>query len=241
VHLASGQVHKAEALLRWSHPAHPGIGPAEFIPIAEQAGLIVPIGDWVFAQAVTQVAQWQLTLDPGFQVSINRSPAQFNGSRREDEHLMETLLAHAVSGSGVVMEITEGLLLDSSERVRDSLARLRAAGIGVSIDDFGTGYSSLAYVQKFAIDYIKIDRSFVRHIADNRKDLALCEAIIAMAHKLDIRVIAEGIETREQWALLREVGCDYGQGYWFSRPLAAPDFEAWHRAHGEELARSGPA
>jgi EAL domain-containing protein (putative c-di-GMP-specific phosphodiesterase class I) len=130
-------------------------------------------------------------------------------------------------GESIVVEITEGLLLDSSDSVADQLLELRDAGIGVSLDDFGTGYSSLSYLQKFNIDFIKIDQSFVRHLIPACTDLALCKAIIVMAHELGIKVIAEGVETEQQRELLSAAGCDYAQGYLFARPLSAPDFEAF--------------
>ena len=126
-----------------------------------------------------------------------------------------------------MVEITEGLLLEKADGVVEQLLALGDAGIQVSLDDFGTGYSSLSYLQRFDIDYIKIDQSFVRHLVKESTDLALCKAIIAMAHALDIQVVAEGVETAEHYALLREAGCDYAQGYYLSKPLAAADFEAW--------------
>lgn len=227
VELASGAVHKAEALIRWQHPTRGPISPATFIPVAEASGLIVDIGEWVFRQVVDQVQLWRSTLGPGFQISINKSPVQFQHEGDPQASWSRQLQARGLPGQSIVVEITEGLLLDSSDSVADQLLELGDAGIQVSLDDFGTGYSSLSYLQKFRIDFIKIDQSFVRHLIADSTDLALCKAIIAMAHALGIQVIAEGVETALQRDLLKDAGCDYAQGYLFSRPVAPADFEAF--------------
>jgi diguanylate cyclase (GGDEF)-like protein/PAS domain S-box-containing protein len=225
VELATGSIHKAEALIRWQHPKRGLVSPAAFIPIAESSGLIVDIGEWVFQQAAAQVQKWRQSLHPEFQISVNRSPVQF---RHDDSGRASWgLQMHAMGlpGEALVVEITEGLLLDTSEVVGDQLLALGDAGIKVSLDDFGTGYSSLAYLQKFDIDFIKIDQSFVRHLIPGSTDLALCKAIIVMAHALGMQVIAEGVETVQQRDLLKEAGCDYGQGYLFARPISAQELE----------------
>ncbi len=227
VELATGSIHKAEALIRWQHPTRGLISPTVFIPIAEASGLIVDIGEWVFQQASRQVLAWRTHLHPEFQISVNKSPVQFHhdGAGRAPWALQ--LQALGLPGSSIVVEITEGLLLDTSPSVADRLLELGDAGIQVSLDDFGTGYSSLSYLQKFDIDYLKIDQSFVRHLIPQSTDLALCKAIIVMAHELGMKVIAEGVETEQQRDLLVAAGCDYGQGYWFARPMAAEDFDAF--------------
>ncbi|MGZ4999187.1 MAG: EAL domain-containing protein [Methylomonas sp.] len=225
VELANGTIYKAEALLRWVHPSRGQVNPAEFIPIAEDIGIIGEIGDWVFREAVSQAARWRALYQPSFQIGINKSPLQFGNSNRNHAAWFEHLQAMGLAGQAVVVEITEGLLLDASQAVIDQLIGFRDAGIQVALDDFGTGYSSLAYLKKFDIDYLKIDRSFVCNLAPDSNDLALCEAIIVMAHKLGLKVIAEGIETVQQRDLLAACGCDYGQGYLFSKPLSAEDFE----------------
>ena len=225
VELTSGAIHKAEALLRWQHPTRGLISPAEFIPIAEACGLIVPLGEWVFQQAADQVQAWRTTLSPQFQISINKSPVQFENPDPQATPWIEQLRARGLYGESIVVEITEGLLLSTSAGVVAQLLAMSIDGIGVSLDDFGTGYSSLAYLQKFDIDFIKIDQSFVRQLVPGSTDLALCQAIIAMAHALGMKVIAEGVETDLQRALLSAAGCDYGQGYLFSRPVAAAEFE----------------
>ena len=227
IELGTGAIHKAEALIRWNHPTRGLVSPAEFIPIAEASGLIVDIGEWVFQQAAQQVKVWRGTLNPRFQISVNKSPVQFHHSGNTSRPWFQQLQALGLPGESIVVEITEGLLLDSSSSVADHLLALRDAGIGVSLDDFGTGYSSLSYLQKFDIDFIKIDQSFVRHLVPNCTDMALCQAIIVMAHALGLKVIAEGVETEQQRALLAAAGCDYAQGYLFARPLPAPDFEAF--------------
>jgi len=227
VDLSSGAVRKAEALIRWHHPTRGLISPAEFIPIAESSGLIVDIGEWVFQQAARQVQAWRLRLDPDFQISVNKSPAQFQRRGKSKTPWAQQLQAMSLPGNSIVVEITEGLLLDTSASVTDQLLELHDAGIQVSLDDFGTGYSSLSYLQRFDIDFVKIDQSFVRYLIPDSTDLALCQAIIAMAHALGMKVIAEGVETAQQRDLLAAAGCDYGQGYLFSRPIAATGFEAF--------------
>ena len=227
VDLATGRVSKAEALLRWHHPTRGMVGPAQFIPIAESSGLIVAIGDWVFRQAAAQVAQWRRAFDGNFEVSVNKSPVQFHQKAALKGSWMELLTEQGLPGKALTIEITEGLLLDTSPAVTEHLTSLRQSGIAFSLDDFGTGCSSLNYLQKIDIDYIKIDQSFVRNLLPGSTDLALCQAIIAMAHALGMRVVAEGVETELQRDLLLQSGCDYGQGYWFARPMSAAAFDAW--------------
>ncbi|GAB4397702.1 MAG: EAL domain-containing protein [Rhodoferax sp.] len=245
VELATGLVHKAEVLLRWQHPTHGAVSPAQFIPVAESSGLILPLGEWVFEQAVAQVAQWRQTLHPNFQISINRSPVQFSAPDGLAKRWSERLHANHLPGKAIVVEITEGLLLSDSESVIQELLQLGQGGIQVSLDDFGTGYSSLAYLQKFSVDFVKIDQSFVRDLAPGSTNQALCRAIIAMAHGLGMKVVAEGVETRQQRDILAAEGCDYGQGYYFSRPLQAQALEHWVRSNqatpgaGDTEARSG--
>jgi EAL domain-containing protein (putative c-di-GMP-specific phosphodiesterase class I) len=234
ISLSTGEITKAEALIRWQHPERGLIYPNEFIGLAEETGMITGIGDWVFEQAALQVAQWRNTLNSQFQISINKSPMQFHSQLHKDAWFAH-LKALGLSGQSIVIEITEGILLDAHKNIIEQLDALRAGGMQISLDDFGTGYSSLAYLNLFKIDYLKIDQSFVRNLAINTKDLILCEIIILMAHKLGIKVIAEGIETNEQLELLLTAGCDFGQGYLFSKPIAAEEFEKFiltHQAKG---------
>ncbi|MDC8773421.1 putative bifunctional diguanylate cyclase/phosphodiesterase [Roseateles albus] len=228
VDLRNGEVHKAEALLRWRHPSQGVIGPGVFVPLAETSGLILEIGAWVFMQAAQQAKQWRSRFDSGFQISVNKSPVQF---RQQADNMpvstswSDTLQQLDLDGDALTIEITESLLLEADDEVEAQLAALHAAGFQVSLDDFGTGFSSLAYLQKYAIDLLKIDQRFVRNLRPDAKDLALCTAIITMAHALGMKVVAEGVETPEQAALLLAAGCDYAQGYLFGRPISAADFE----------------
>ena len=225
INLADLSVLKAEALIRWQHPIKGSIEPKEFIAIAEETGLVVSIGDWVFQQAASQVAKWRRDYRPDFQISVNKSHIQFYNRSAMHTSWFEHLQTLNLPGESIVIEITESLLLGTSEHVIDQLLDLRQSGFMIAIDDFGTGYSSLSYLKKFQIDFIKIDQSFVSHLVLDSNDLALCEAMIVMAHKLGIKVIAEGVETTEQRDLLIAAGCDYAQGYLFSKPVTAEEFE----------------
>ncbi|MGN6388967.1 MAG: sensor domain-containing protein [Burkholderiaceae bacterium] len=223
VDLVDGSIVKAEALLRWHHPVLGEIGPSEFIPLAEEAGIISELGDWVFEQAAACAKTWSARLGRTFSVGVNKSPAQFmtKGCDRWLEHLHRL----DVPAANITIEITEGLLLHASRHVADRLFEYRDAGIQVALDDFGTGYSSLAYLKKFDIDYLKIDQSFVRDIATDMQNRTIAESIVAMAHKLGLKVIAEGIETTDQKRTLADAGCDFGQGFLFAAPLPADEFE----------------
>ncbi len=223
IDLMTGDIQKAEALVRWQHPTKGLISPADFIPLAEETGLIVALGEWIFLEASAQAAIWTKQ-HAGFQMSINTSPLQFQHNATLDANWVVHLEQIGLSGRNLVIEITEGLLMGASEPIQRQLLAFRDNGIQVSMDDFGTGYSSLSYLKKFDIDYIKIDQSFVRNMQNDANDLVLCEAIVVMAHKLGIKVVAEGIETVEQRDLLFAMGCDYGQGYLFSRPVSADVF-----------------
>lgn len=209
VSLGNGRVYKAEALLRWNHPSRGLIGPAEFITIAEESGLINEVGQVVIAQTIEQAREWQARFDDSVQISVNTSAIQFEN----DGAILDQLVNSSLNDQAINIEITESLLMSSNAGVLETLLRFRDAGIQVSLDDFGTGYSSLAYLKKFDIDFLKIDRAFISNLGPDSDDLALCQAIVVMAHSLGIEVIAEGIETEEQKRLLIELGCDYGQGY----------------------------
>jgi EAL domain-containing protein (putative c-di-GMP-specific phosphodiesterase class I) len=225
VHMASGRVHKAEALLRWHHPRRGAVSPAQFIPIAESTGLIIAIGEWVFQQAAQQVLRWRTRYGTDFQISVNKSPVQFHRTCQDQVPWAVQLQSMGLDGTSIAVEITEGLLLDTSEDVAQQLRALRTAGIAISLDDFGTGYSSLTYLQRIEIDFIKIDQSFVRNLKPASTDFALCKAIVLLAHDLGMQVVAEGVETVEQRNLLMSAGCDFGQGYWFAKPMAVAAFE----------------
>ncbi len=227
VELATDRVFKAEALLRWQHPLLGWVSPAQFIPVAEASGLIVPIGEWVFEQALAQVTAWRQRLGDTFQISVNKSPVQCQHHVAQQSSWAQKLKAQGLPVNCIAMEITEGLLLDTSQEMTEHLSALRDDGMDVSLDDFGTGYSSLSYLQKLDIDYLKIDQSFVRNLSAESTDLALCKAIIAMANALGMKVVAEGVETEQQRDLLRQAGCHFGQGYLFARPMSPVAFESW--------------
>lgn len=219
LNLVTNQMDKAEALLRWKHPKLGDISPAKFIPIAEDSGQIVEIGDWVFKQAAAAVKACRDTIHPQFQISVNKSPIQFKTSSQQLFNWLDHLNAIDLPGESIVIEITEGLLLEGDESLKMQFTAFKNKGIQFALDDFGTGYSSLSYLQQFDLDYLKIDRAFVKKLGPTSSDLALCEAIIVMAHKLGIKVIAEGVETAQQLELLKIAGCDYAQGFLFSKAI----------------------
>jgi len=224
VEIGSGKIFKAEALLRWFHPKRGLISPAQFIPLAEESGLIHEIGAWVFAQAASQAKQWASHYSADFQISVNKSPLQIQ-SNPERCQWQEYLVKSKTNGHNLVIEITESVLLDNSTTVTAELLAYRDAGMQVAIDDFGTGYSALSYLKKLDIDYVKLDQSFIRNLETDPSDKALSEAIVVMAHKLGLQVIAEGVETQAQLDLLAGMGCDFAQGFLYSRAIPAQEFE----------------
>lgn len=224
--LATGRIHKAETLIRWQHPERGMVEPLGFILLAEETGLINEIGDWVFKEAARWAKRWRDQYAHDFQISVNVSPVQFLSEGLSCDEWNAYLRGIDLDGQNIVIEITEGLLLKAAAGVTDKLLKFRDAGIQVAIDDFGTGYSSLSYLKKFDIDYLKIDKSFVDNLETDINDMVLVEAIIVMAHKLGLKVIAEGVETEAQRELLIKAGCDYAQGYLFSMPLPPEEFVA---------------
>jgi diguanylate cyclase (GGDEF)-like protein/PAS domain S-box-containing protein len=218
VDLRDGRVFGVEALVRWEHPEHGVIGPDRFIPLAEESGMIVALGEWVLRTACAQNRAWQ---DAGLAplcISVNVSPRQF-----EEQHLVQRV-AQALEDSGLAaewleLEVTEGVIMRDLQQAVAKMAELRAMGVSLSIDDFGTGYSSLSALKSFPISTLKIDKSFVRDLGSSAGDEAIASSIIGLAHRLKLRVIAEGVETEQQRSFLRENGCDEMQGYLFSRPL----------------------
>ncbi len=223
VNTDSGKIEKAEALIRWNHPDKGMIYPDEFIALAEESGLILEMGLWLFEEVCRHLQQWRLQ---GYeiQISINISPLQFK-SKDNIQALLLNLQRHNIPTTACVVEITENLLMSAEGSVTEQLALLQNQGITVALDDFGTGYSSLSYIKKFQIDYLKIDKSFVCDLPDDEQDKVLCEAIIVMAKKMNIRVIAEGVETQAQQQLLTTMGCDYVQGYYHAKPLNVAAFD----------------
>jgi EAL domain-containing protein (putative c-di-GMP-specific phosphodiesterase class I)/GGDEF domain-containing protein len=230
VDTASGRLLGMEALVRWMHPERGMISPAEFIPVAEDTGMIVAIGRWVLREACRQNAAWQQAGLRPLRVAVNLSARQFRSDNLLDE-IDAALSETALPESLLELEITESMVMEDPERVINLLDKIRSRGIHLSLDDFGTGHSSLAYLKRFPIDCVKIDRAFIKDMPENTDDVAIARTIVAMAKSLGLTTVAEGVETAEQLELLKTMGCDQIQGYFFSRPLPADDFMAYYRAH----------
>ncbi|MBT8228231.1 MAG: EAL domain-containing protein [Dactylosporangium sp.] len=215
-----------EALVRWQHPTQGLTGPSEFIPLAESTGLIVPLGRWVLQRACAQAVAWQRAwpIASGLRVSVNLSARQFQYSGLVED-VAKVLRTTGITPSSVVLEITESLLMLDTEATVATLNELKALGVRLAIDDFGTGYSSLSYLRRFPVDIIKIDRSFIDGITTESENSTLTEAVVSLGRSLRLQTVAEGIETPEQSARLRALGCDYGQGFLFARPVRAEDIE----------------
>ncbi|MBT9613854.1 MAG: EAL domain-containing protein [Burkholderiales bacterium] len=224
VDLLSGRVIGAEALLRWRHPEMGLVPPAEFIPILDETGMIIPVGDWALREACRQNREWQDMGLPPIRVAVNLSVRQFIQKDLADT-VIRALEVAGLAAKHLELEITEDLFLEHNETNIVTLARLKGMGIHISIDDFGTGYSSLSYLKRLPIDTLKIDQSFVRDIGTDPDNKAIASAIIAMASSLRLNVLAEGVETDEQLAFLRAQGCNEIQGFSFSHPLPAEEFE----------------
>ncbi len=236
--LASGAIIGAEALLRWRHPERGWIPPETFIPVAEETGLIIAIGDWVIREACTQLNSWTREGIGPLTIAVNVSVQQF---AREDfvESVLRALWQFGVKSQQFELEITESLLMRNVDDTTACMKRFRAAGIALSIDDFGTGYSSLGYLRQFPVDSLKIDRSFVKDLHRSDDDAAICAAIIAMARELKLKVIAEGVENAEQLEFLRRHRCDQVQGYLIGKPVPALEFQ--QRLQGAPHAGTDPA
>lgn len=221
----SGRIVGAEALMRWQHPEYGMISPGRFIPIAEESGLIVQIGDWAIREACRQAVVWQRQgLEP-ITVAVNLSGRQFqqpNFVAQVADALVETGLAP----QWLELEVTESIVMHDVRQVIATLSELKQLGVQLSIDDFGTGYSSLSYLKRFPVDLLKIDQSFVRDLENDDSDAAIVRAVISLGKHLNLRLVAEGVETEGQFAFLQAAGVDLIQGFWFSRPLLAEDFAA---------------
>jgi EAL domain-containing protein (putative c-di-GMP-specific phosphodiesterase class I) len=222
VELSSGKIVGVEALLRWEHPERGLAPPEEFIPLSEEMGLIVPIGQWVIEEACQKLARWQEQClgDPGapFTVSVNLSARQLQQPRLAQE-IAQTLRACEVDPNGLELEITESIIMEYDEIILAKLEELKRLGVRLGIDDFGTGYSSLSHLNRLPIDVLKIDRSFIEGLNKDTKAGLITSATINLAHALNLEVVAEGVETVEQLAQLRKLRCDMAQGYYFSKPL----------------------
>jgi diguanylate cyclase (GGDEF)-like protein len=224
VNLATGHISGAEALIRWQHPEHGVLGPNEFVPIAEMSGLIIPIGQWVLEESVRQVSDWAADLPHGSDLTmgINLSGKQLVQASLIDE-ITELLERTAIDPSKLELEITESILLDDVDRSISVLDKLKGLGLKLALDDFGTGYSSLTYLRSFPIDVVKIDRSFVDGISQDGSGAAIVRSVIELATTLGLECIAEGVETVEDMATLRELGCTTAQGFLIAQPLTAAD------------------
>jgi EAL domain-containing protein (putative c-di-GMP-specific phosphodiesterase class I) len=220
VAVKTGELRELEALLRWQHPERGAISPAEFIPVAEETGLIIPVGDWVLKSAVAQLARWRpaLARRPAFALAVNVSGKQL--SRPDLGGLIAGLLSGAtMSGNRLRLEVTESALMEKGSS--NMPAQLMELDVRLQLDDFGTGYSSLAYLHQLPVDALKIDRSFVKEMTTDPTSYWIVQSIISLAHGLGAEVIAEGVETREQLEELRQLDCDLAQGYYLSRPVEA--------------------
>jgi EAL domain-containing protein (putative c-di-GMP-specific phosphodiesterase class I) len=226
--MASGEVHAMEALVRWRSPERGLVPPNDFISVAEETGMIIPLGAWVLQEACRQNRAWQLSGLPQMRVAVNLSAYQFR-QQNLPEFVARLLVETGLDASCLELEVTESVVMHNPAEAAMTLQRLHAQGIHISVDDFGTGYSSLSYLKQFRLDTLKIDRSFVRDISTDADDAAIVRSVIALAHSLRLRVIAEGVETNEQLDYLRKLGCDQYQGYLSSRPLPAAEFEQMMR------------
>lgn len=236
VDLSTGEVTGVEALLRWHCPQKGMVRPDRFITVLEDTGLIVPVGAWVIRAACAEMAAWDRLGLPPVRMAVNMSARQFR-----HQHLIslieDTLRENEIEPSRLEIELTETLLMEDNDASRNMFANFARMGVRLAIDDFGTGHSSLAYLKRFNIDTLKIDRSFVSALPDDADDAAIASAVIAMGHSMRMRVVAEGVETQAQADFLRELGCDEMQGYLLSRPLPGPELADWLREHQNDRQR----
>ncbi len=226
IDIASGRVSGAEALVRWQHPQRGLLGPGAFIEVAEESGMIVPLGEWVLREALRQTAVWRQRGLPPFAVAVNVSSLQLQRTQL-DRTVRDALADAGLDGASLCLELTESAIMETGVNVTNTLHAIKQLGVRLALDDFGTGYSSLSYLRRFPIDELKIDRSFIIEChAGNNSAAIITQAIIAMAHGMRLSVVAEGVETRQQFEFLRANACDQYQGYLFARPVPASEFEA---------------
>lgn len=223
----NGEIYGVEALIRWNHPTRGMVSPLEFIPLAEETGLIIPLGEWILETACEQIKQWsQQNGFETFSISVNVSARQFNQNNFVDS-VVKIIKEYSIDPKLLKLELTESLLVQNIENVIEKMETLKEYGITFSLDDFGTGYSSLAYLKRLPLDQLKIDQGFVRDILSDTNDTIICKSTIALGHSMGLSVIAEGVETQEQLSMLKSFGCGAYQGYYFSRPLSVEAFEAY--------------
>jgi EAL domain-containing protein (putative c-di-GMP-specific phosphodiesterase class I) len=238
IDIATGEMRSVEALIRWRHPKRGTILPGEFIPIAEESGLIVEIGDWVIREACRQAREWQQRHMPFLRVAVNVSPLQFRQANFVKK-VNAALLEHSLDPTYLEIELTEATLMSNAETSVALLEQLSQIGVVVAIDDFGTGYSSMSYLQRFPIDKLKIDRSFISDVASNAGDASIVRAIISLAHGLRLKVIAEGVESEEQLGILKRMGCDQYQGFFRSAAVPAAEIERFARNEADRPKSEG--
>jgi len=239
IDLPTGKVVGLEALIRWEHPDMGLISPADFIPLAEDTGLIVPIGEWVMRTVCSRMSRWQKAGHEPLRIAVNLSACQFRQTAL-NEMVKRALQDAAVDPRWLELELTESVIMDDIQTSSIVLRSLKEMGVRISMDDFGTGYSSLSMLKRLPLDTLKIDQSFVRDITTDADDAAIIDAIISLAHSLRLRVIAEGVETPEQLAFLRDRGCDEVQGYLYSRPMDADAIECWLREYNDGQSHEDP-
>jgi EAL domain-containing protein (putative c-di-GMP-specific phosphodiesterase class I) len=230
--LGTGEITGLEALIRWQHSTRGLVPPGQFIPLAEETGLIRQMGRWVLEQACRQAVEWQERWGP-LTMSVNISASQLRQADLVDD-VRIALEASGLAPRWLELEITESVMAQSIERAAQILARLRELGVRVALDDFGTGYSALAHLKHFPIDTLKVDRAFVAGLPDNADDAAIARAIIAMGRSMRFVVVAEGVETSQQHAFLEAYGCDEVQGFLFSQPLGAAECAEYLRSHARQ-------
>jgi EAL domain-containing protein (putative c-di-GMP-specific phosphodiesterase class I) len=225
IDLRTGRIFACEALIRWMHPTLGLVPPDKFIPLAEEAGLIAPIGDWVLYQACRQNKAWQDAGLPHAAICVNVSARQFM-DKNWVGRVADALAKSGMDAAYLELELTESLIMQDAGQAVATMKELQVLGVNLSIDDFGTGYSSLSALKRFPVGRLKIDKSFIDDLPDDENDRAVARAVISLGRSLNLRVIAEGVETEAQVEFLRENNCDEAQGYYFSKPLAAGDIEA---------------
>jgi EAL domain-containing protein (putative c-di-GMP-specific phosphodiesterase class I) len=233
VDVHTGQTRGAEALVRWNHPQQGLLQPADFIPISETNGVIIPLGEWVLTEACSQVQQWKQAgiVDDAFYIAVNLSARHVQDSHVVD-HVVEALERSQLPPAALVLEITETALLEDHDRTRSTLAALKGLGVRLAVDDFGTGYSSLSYLSAFPVDVIKIDKAFIDQLALTSEGQAMVRAVVELAHTLGLKAVAEGVEHREQAEALELLGCELAQGFLFAKPMpAAAMVETLTRIH----------
>ena len=240
VDLRNGDLSGFEALIRWHHPERGWIAPNHFIPFAEKTGLIQAIGEWVLNEACHQASEWLQSNVQFGRIAVNISGRQVQ-SPEFSKLVVDTLGSHGLPAQFLELEVTESFLMDHEETAISQLRVLQALGVSVAIDDFGTGYSSLSYLKNLPINRLKIDQAFVRDIPHDSNDMAISSAVIALGHAMELQVIGEGIETQEQLAYLLEKGCQYGQGYFYSKPLGVEEAELFAKRHLSAQSRQAHA